>query len=38
VEGMHAVGVLFIKDKCQLCVNLCVVLIFMHLFSWVFPV
>jgi hypothetical protein len=38
VEGLHAVGVLFTKDKCLLCVNLCVVLIFMHLFSWVFPV
>jgi hypothetical protein len=38
VEGLHAVGVLFTRDKCLLCVNLCVLLIFMHLFSWVFPV
>jgi hypothetical protein len=38
VEGLHVVGVLLIKDKCQLCVNSYVALIFMHLFSWVFPV
>jgi hypothetical protein len=38
VEGLHAVGDLFIKHKCQLCVKLCVVLLFMHLFLWVFPV
>jgi hypothetical protein len=38
VEGIHTVGVLFTKYKCLLCVNLCVVLIFVHLFSWVFPV
>ena len=31
-------GVIFTKDKCLFCVNLCVVLVFMHLFSWVFPV
>jgi hypothetical protein len=37
VEGMHAVGVLLIKDKCQLCVNSYVALIFMQFFSWVFP-
>jgi hypothetical protein len=36
VEGMHAVGDLFIKDKCQLCVKLCVASLFMH-FLWVFP-
>jgi hypothetical protein len=30
VEGLHVVGVIFTKDKCLLCVNLCVVLIFMH--------
>jgi hypothetical protein len=38
VEGLHAVGVLLIKDKCQLCVNSCAALIFMHFVSWVFPV
>jgi hypothetical protein len=38
VEGLHTIGVLFTKDKCLLCVNLCVVLIFMNLFLWVFPV
>jgi hypothetical protein len=36
VEGLHAVGVLFTKDKCLLCVNLCVMLIFIQLFLWVF--
>jgi hypothetical protein len=38
VEGLHAVGDIFIKDKCQLCVKLCVASLFMHLFLWVFPV
>jgi hypothetical protein len=38
VEGLHTVGDIFIKDKCQLCVKLCVALLFMHLFLWVFPV
>jgi hypothetical protein len=33
VEGLHIVGVILIKDKCQLCVNSCVALIFMHYFS-----
>jgi hypothetical protein len=33
---MHAVGVLFTKDKCLLCVNLCVMLIFIQLFLCVF--
>jgi hypothetical protein len=37
VDGMHAVGVLFTKDNCLLCVNLCVMLIFIQLFLWVFP-
>ena len=37
MEGQHVVGVLFTKDKFLLFVNLCVVLIFMHLFSYVFP-
>jgi hypothetical protein len=36
VEGLHTVGVLLIKDKCQLCVNSCVVLIFMHFFHGFF--
>jgi hypothetical protein len=38
MESLHVVVVIFIKDKCQLCANLCDVLIFMHLFSWLFPV
>ena len=38
MEGMHAVGDIFIKDKCQLCVKLCAASLFMHLFLWVFPV
>jgi hypothetical protein len=38
VEGLHTVGVLFTKDKCLLCVNLCVMLIFIQLFLWVFSV
>jgi hypothetical protein len=38
VEGLHAVDVILIKYKCQLCVNSCAMLIFMHLFSWFFPV
>jgi hypothetical protein len=36
VEGLHIVGAIFIKDKCMLCVNLCVVLIFMHYFHGFF--
>jgi hypothetical protein len=32
MEGLHVVGDLFIKDKCQLCVKLCVALLFMHFF------
>jgi hypothetical protein len=36
VEGLHIVGDIFIKDKCQLCVKLCTALLFMHLFLWVF--
>jgi hypothetical protein len=32
VEGLHAVGDIFIKDKCQLCVKLCVASLFMHFF------
>jgi hypothetical protein len=35
---MHVAGVIFTKDKCLLCDNLCVVFIFIHLFSWVFLV
>jgi hypothetical protein len=38
VEGLHTVGGLLIKDKCQLCVKLHVASLFMHLFLWVFPV
>jgi hypothetical protein len=37
VEGMHVVGGLSIKDKCQLCAKLHVATVFMHLFLWVFP-
>jgi hypothetical protein len=32
-EGLYIVGVLLIKDKCQLCVNSRATLIFMRLFS-----
>jgi hypothetical protein len=38
VEGIHAVGDIFIKDKCQSCVKFCVSSLFMHLFLWVFLV
>jgi uncharacterized membrane protein YesL len=38
VEGLHAVGGLSIKGKCQLCVKLHVATLFMHLFLWVFLV
>jgi hypothetical protein len=38
VEGLHTVGGLSIKYKCQLCVKLHVATLFMHLFLWVFPV
>ena len=37
VEGLHVVGDIFIKDKCQLCVKLCVALLFMY-FLWFFIV
>jgi len=36
VEVLHAIGVHFTKDKCLLCVNLCVMLIFIQFFLWVF--
>jgi hypothetical protein len=32
MEGLHVVGDIFIKDKCQLCVKLCVASLFMHFF------
>jgi hypothetical protein len=37
MEGVHVVGNIFIKYKCQLCVKLCTALLFMQLFLWVFP-
>jgi hypothetical protein len=37
VEGLHAVGGLSIKDKCQSCVKLHDATLFMHFFLFVFP-
>jgi hypothetical protein len=38
MEGFHAIGGIFIKYKCQLCVKLHAALLFRHFFLWVFPV
>jgi hypothetical protein len=33
VECLHAIGAIFVKDKCKLCVKLCASSLFMH-FLW----